>query len=288
MANQVYTIVTDRIVELLERGTVPWRKPWAGPAQEPKNLCSGRPYRGINVFLLSAAGFGSPYWLTFKQAKQRGGHVRKGEHGSIVVFYKDWRPEDRTDDDGRPVVIPVLRYYRVWNVEQCEGIEYPRPDVPTIDLRPIDRCESVVGGMPSRPEIRHGEARAWYRPSADVVNMPRPELFTSAEEYYSTLFHELTHSTGHRSRLDRPGIANVQPFGSADYSREELVAEMAPAFLCGHCSIEATTLDNSAAYIAGWLAKLRSDRKLVVVAAGQAQRAADFILAKSAALSAAA
>jgi antirestriction protein ArdC len=288
MANQVYTIVTDRIVDLLERGTVPWRRPWAGPAQEPKNLQSGRPYRGINVLLLSAAGFGSPYWLTFKQAKQRGGHVRKGEHGSIVVFYKDWRPEDRTDDDGRPVVIPVLRYYRVWNVEQCEGIEYPVPDVPTIDFRPIDRCESVVADMPGRPEIRHGEARAWYRPISDTVNMPRPELFTSAEEYYSALFHELTHATGHKSRLDRPGIANVQPFGSADYSREELVAEMGAAFLCGHCSIETATIDNSAAYIAGWLAKLRSDRKLVVVAAGQAQRAADFILAKSAALSAAA
>ncbi|MDY7107505.1 MAG: zincin-like metallopeptidase domain-containing protein [Planctomycetota bacterium] len=288
MANQVYTIVTDRIVQLLEEGTVPWRKPWAGPAQEPKNLRSGRPYRGINVFLLSAAGFGSPWWLTFRQAKARGGHIRKGEHGSIVVFYKDWRPEDRTDDDGRPVVIPVLRYYRVWNVEQCEGIDYPKPDVPTIDFRPIDRCERVVADMPRRPEIRHGEARAWYRPSADVVNMPRPELFTSAEEYYSTLFHELTHSTGHKSRLDRPGIANVQPFGSADYSREELIAEMGAAFLSGFCGIETATIDNSAAYIAGWLSKLRSDRKLVVQAASQAQRAADFILAKSAALATAA
>jgi len=287
MANQVYQIVTDRIVSLLESGTVPWRKPWAGPANEPKNLQSGKAYRGINVFLLSAVGFGSPYWVTFKQAKGRGGHVRKGERGSLVVFYKDWDTGKR-DDDGRPVVLPVLRYYRVWNAEQCDGVEYPRIDVPTLDFQPIDRCERVVADMPRAPEIRQGEARAWYQPSADVVNIPRPELFTSVEEYYSTLFHELTHATGHKSRLDRPGVAQVQPYGSAVYSREELIAECGAAFLCGHCSIEAATLDNSAAYIAGWLAKLRSDRKLVVQAASQSQRAADYILAKSAALSAAA
>ena len=287
MANQVYQIVTDRIVSLLESGTVPWRKPWAGPANEPKNLQSGKAYRGINVFLLSAVGFGSPYWLTFKQASARGGHVRKGEHGSLVVFYKDWDTGKR-DDDGRPVVLPVLRYYRVWNVEQCDGVEYPSIDVPTLDFRPIDRCERVVADMPRAPKIVQGEARAWYQPTADVVNMPQPELFRSVEEYYSTLFHELTHSTGHKSRLDRPGVAQVQPFGSAVYSREELIAECGAAFLCGHCSIEAATLDNSAAYIAGWLAKLRSDRKLVVQAASQAQRAADWILDRSAALSAAA
>ena len=287
MANQVYQIVTDRIVSLLESGTVPWRKPWAGPAHEPKNLQSGKAYRGINVFLLSAVGFGSPYWVTFKQAKGRGGHVRKGEHGSLVVFYKDWET-DKRDEDGRPVVSPVLRYYRVWNVEQCDGLEYPAVDVPSLDFHPIDRCERVVADMPRAPKIVQGEARAWYQPTADVVNMPQPELFRSVEEYYSTLFHELTHSTGHKSRLDRPGVAQVQPFGSAVYSREELIAECGAAFLCGHCSIETATLDNSAAYIAGWLQKLRSDRKLVVHAASQAQRAADWILNRSAALAAAA
>ena len=278
MANQVYRIVTDRVIRLLEQGTVPWRKPWAGgPAQWPKNLVSGQQYRGINVFLLSAAGFESPWWLTYKQAQQRGGHVRKGEESSVVVFYKDW-DTGKTDDDGKPVRVPVLRYYRVFNVAQCEGFEYSRPDLPERDFRPIERCESVVSGMPKRPAIEHREARAYYRPSTDTVNMPRAALFESDAAYYSVLFHELTHSTGHRSRLDRSGITKAAAFGSAEYSREELIAEMGAAFLCGHCAIETHTIENSAAYIDSWLGRLRRDPKLVVQAASKAQAAADFIL----------
>ena len=281
MASKVYQIVTDRIIGLLESGTVPWRKPWAsGAVGHPQNLTSGKRYRGINVFLLSAVGYGSPYWLTYRQAQGRGGNVRKGEHAIPVVFWKQWettRTDPETGERGR-VTIPVLRYFNVFNVEQCEGIEYPKPEQPATPFEPIEQCEHVVEEMPKRPEIRHGEARAWYQPSADLVNMPRPELFSQPEEYYSTLFHELTHSTGHRGRLNRKGIADVHPFGSADYSREELVAEMGAAFLGGHCGIEPATIENSAAYIGGWLRRLKGDEKLVVQAAGQAQKAADFIL----------
>ncbi len=276
MASQVYNIVTDRVLSLLEHGVVPWKRPWAG-GEPPANLVSKKPYRGINPFLLASTGYASPYWLTFKHAQQRGGNVRTGEKATPVIFWKRWQTE-RTDPDtgeSAKVSMPILRYYNVFNAEQCDGID--APELTTAEFHPIERCESVVSEMPSPPTITHGEPRAWYRPLTDTVNMPRPELFVGPQEYYSTLFHELTHATGHVSRLGRPGIEDIQPFGSADYSREELVAEMGAAFVCGFCGIETATIENSAAYINGWLRKLRDDHKLVVVAAAQAQRAADCI-----------
>ncbi len=276
MANKVYNIVTDRVLSLLEHGVVPWKRPWAG-GEPPANLVSKKPYRGINPFLLASTGYASPYWLSYKQAQARGGNVRKGEKSTLVVFWKLWDKETRDAATGEKSSkrLPILRYYRVFNAEQCDGIDAPKLE--TIDFEPIERCEAVVADMPNPPTITHGEPRAFYRPLTDTVNMPQPEVFNSAPEYYSTLFHELTHSTGHVSRLRRPGIEALQPYGSSDYSREELVAEMGAAFLCGHCSIESATLDNSAAYINGWLRRLRSDPKLVVQAAGLAQRAADCI-----------
>jgi len=277
---EVYQKITDRIIQLLEQGDVPWRKPWSGgPAAHPKNLNTGKPYRGINVFMLHAAGYESPWWLTFKQARGRGGHVRKGEKGWPVVFWK-FHEVGSTDDDGKATTkaIPLLRQYTVFNVDQCDDIEAPAaPGVKTFDFDPIASAEGVVANMPKRPTIGHGENRAYYRPSTDAVNMPKPERFSLPTEYYSTLFHELTHATGHTSRLDRKLDTRLAAFGTADYSREELVAEMGAAFLCGHAGID-QTLDNSAAYIGGWLKRLRNDKRLVVTAAAQAQKAADFIL----------
>ncbi len=276
MANKVYDIVTDQVLRLLESGTVPWHQPWSGGGA-PRNLASGKAYRGINPFLLASTGFASPYWLSYKQAQARGGNVRKGEKSTLVVFWKLWDRES-TDASGETSTkrLPILRYYRVFNAEQCDGINAPALEA--IDFEPIARCESVVAAMPKPPTLTHGEPRAYYRPLTDTVNMPDRERFNSPPEYYSTLFHELTHATGHVSRLGRKGIEDIQPFGSSDYSREELVAEMGAAFLCGHCSIESATLDNSAAYINGWLRQLRNDPMLVVQAAGLAQRAADCIL----------
>ena len=276
MASKVYDIVTDRVLSLLEHGTVPWHRPWVG-GEPPRNLASGKPYRGINPFLLASTGYASPYWLSYRQAESRGGNVRKGEKSTLVVFWKLWDRET-TDAAGEKSSkrLPILRYYRVFNAEQCDGIDAPALE--TADFEPIARCESVVSDMPNPPTFTNGEPRAFYRPLTDTVNMPNRDLFASTPEYYSTLFHELAHSTGHVSRLRRSGIDDLQPFGSADYSREELVAEMGAAFLCGHCAIESATLDNSAAYINGWLRRLRSDPKLVVQAAGLAQRAADCIL----------
>jgi antirestriction protein ArdC/proteasome lid subunit RPN8/RPN11 len=274
MKNDVYQIVTDRIIRLLESGTVPWHTPWKGGNQWPQNFVSRKVYRGINLFLLNAANYASPYWLTFKQVQQLGGRVRKGEQSFPVVFWKMLQ-ETR---DGETKHIPFLRYHSVFNVAQCEGLKVPVAPAVESSFQPIERCEQVVTEMPQRPVINHQGARACYSPSLDTVSMPEAKLFTSSEGYYSTLFHELVHATGHVSRLNRKEITDPNRFGSVPYSREELVAEMGAAFLCGHCGIENTTIEQSAGYIQSWLGKLKEDRKLVVHAAAQAQKACDFIL----------
>lgn len=272
-----YDIITERIVAQLEAGTVPWRKPWNGTAGMPKNLKSGKDYRGINVFLLHSLGYESPYFLTFKQAKDRGGHVSKGEKGCPVVF---WKLLD-VDEAGETITtrrVPMLRYYTVFNAAQCEGINAPTIDVPERKHEPVQAAQATVEAMPHPPGIVHGYTGAAYSPRTDIVRMPKPGRFESSEAYYKTLFHELTHSTGHSSRLDRNVDLKLAAFGSPDYSREELVAEMGAAFLCGDAGILDAQIEQSAAYIAGWLKALRNDRKLVVTAAAQAQKATDFIL----------
>jgi antirestriction protein ArdC len=274
----VYDLVTARILQQLEQGTAPWRKPWGGPMRTPRNLTTLKPYRGINVFLLACQGYDAPFWLTYRQAQELGGHVRQGEKGSPVVFWKEWETTDK--ESGEPAKIPVLRHYSVFHVSQCEGIGHLVPSVKVVDNPnpPIERCETVVGAMPSAPAIRNDLDSAFYRPSQDMVGMPPRARFDSSESYYATLFHELTHSTGHASRLNRPGIADPARFGSQPYGREELIAEMGAAFLCAHTGIETATLDNSASYIAGWIRAIRQDKTLVVTAAAQAQKAADYVL----------
>jgi antirestriction protein ArdC len=272
--SDVYQVVTDRIIALLESGTVPWQKPWKGGNQWPQNLVSRRTYRGINSFLLNAAGYASPFWLTFKQVKLLGGKVKKGEHSFPVVFWKILEEEE----NGQVNKIPFLRYHGVFNVAQCDGIKVPGISVVENKFQPIERCERVVSEMPKPPGIKHNGGRACYSPLLDEISMPEVNLFESKERYYCTLFHELTHSTGHLSRLNRKEINDPIRFGSDPYSREELVAEMGAAFLCGHCEIENTTLDQSASYIQNWLEQLKSDRKLVVHAAAQAQKSCDLIL----------
>ena len=214
----VYEVITARIVEMLEQGTIPWRKPWKAGAGEPRNLVSGKGYRGINVFLLSAMGFASPYWLTYRQATERGGSVKKGSKGCPVVFWR-WgdrnteQSEDEADDKSRRKA-PLLRYYTVFNVDQCEGITAPTEAAR--EFEPIAECERIVHGMPNAPRIEHQGSQAFYRPSTDTVVTPKPELFDSAELFYSVLFHELTHSTGHASRLARKGITDATMFGSLE------------------------------------------------------------------------
>jgi antirestriction protein ArdC len=276
--NDVYQIVTDRVISLLESGTVPWRKPWAGGDQFPMNLASGKAYRGVNVWLLSCAGFSSPYWVSYKQAQDRGGSVRKGEKSSLAVFWKRLETTDKAT--GEKKTIPMLRYYRVFNVEQCDGVDYPKPEAREVTFNPIAAAESIVAAMPAPPAITHNEARAYYQRESDRVNMPKRETFAAETEYYSTLFHELIHATGHESRLGR--LANESTnFGSSTYAKEELLAEMGAAYLNATAGILHSNIDNSAAYIASWLKRLKDDRKLVVMAAAAAQRASDFILGKT-------
>ena len=280
----VYEIVTEQIVKQLENGVAPWRKPWR--TEFPKNLRTLKEYRGLNVLLLASQGYVSPYWLTFNQAKVLGGHVKQGEHSSIVTFWKRSPYTRRIEETGKDETRDgfVLRYYRVFNLCQTEGIAeklglsvtgesgQPVPD--------IERCERIVRDMPNRPKMETSNA-ASYRPLTDTVGMPDKSLFAGSEEYYSTLFHELGHSTGHPSRVGREGIENVNAFASTSYSKEELVAEMTSAFLCGVSGISPATLSNSAAYLQGWIRKLRGDSRLLVSAASHAQKASDYILGKS-------
>jgi len=280
MGNKVYEIITETILKELENGSIPWHRPWVcGGA--PKNLVSKKEYRGINVFLLGTQKYSSPYWLTFKQVNQLGGKVKKGEKSTIVVFWKPMEVEkEKEDGEIEMKTIPFLRYYRVFNVDQCEGLKGKVPETEiNPDFQPIEACEKTINGMPKKPTIRHQEPRAYYNTLGDYVNMPHRTTFEKEEFYYSVLFHELGHSTGHKTRLARKGF-DEGAFGTASYSKEELVAEMTAAFLCGYHKIEQQTIKNTAAYIKGWLKKLNDDPKMVVLAAAQAQKAADFILGK--------
>lgn len=279
--NKVYEIITDRITKQLEQGNIPWRKPWKGEAHAPRNFVSKKAYRGINLFLLNADNrFTSPYWLTFKQCTDLGGKVTKGEKAAPVIFWK-WLDVDEKDESGTKAGrVPMLRYYSVFNVEQCTGLTLPVKAPETLlDFNPIEAAEAIVKGYSTAPEIKETEkARAYYSPGLDYINMPVRSTFHSVEEFYSTLFHELTHSTGHEKRLKREGIIGMHFFGDAVYSREELVAEFGAAFLCGHAGIENVTLDNSAAYIQSWLKVLKNNKQWLVIAAAQAQKAAEYIL----------
>ena len=282
MSIKVYEVINSRIMELLESGTVPWRKTWNATSNQPKNLISNKEYRGINVFMLGCMPYGSAYWLTFKQVQDKGGHVVKGSKSTPVIFWKWLDKKDAGGDEADTVTvngkIPMLRYYSVFNLEQTEGIEPPpATETTTHPFTPIERAEQVIAGMPLRPDIHYGGNQPSYSPLLDYVKMPVRESFESPEEFYSTLYHELSHASGHASRVGRKGILEPSYFGSHEYSKEELVAEMSAAFLCGHSGIE-RTIENSAAYIHGWLKALKNDKTLLVHAAAQAQKASDYIL----------
>ena len=273
-----YERITERIVGLLEQGTVPWHKPWKVQTGLPRNLISKKPYRGINPFLLMATGYESPHWLTFRQAIQLGGTVKKGEKACPVVFWKQMEVTDT--QSGEMEKIPLLRMYFVFNVAQCEGLK----NIPVEDESSFVATEAaeIVAKMPQQPAIKHGMTHAYYSPSQDMVGMPEPKRFDTQDAYHATLFHELVHATGHEKRLKRQSITERNGFGSDPYCKEELIAELGSAFLCGHAGIVERTIDGSAAYLNAWLTRLKEDETLIVYAAAQAQKAADFILNRTA------
>ena len=275
MKNKTYDRITDRITTLLEQGTVPWHKPWTAKTGFPRNFVSQRPYRGINVFLLHTMSYESPLWLTFRQAAALGGSVKKGEKACPVVFWKQLAIENK--ESGETDKIPMLRYYHVFNVSQCDGLKTGTAPVPTTE-NAVSKPEDIVANMPQLPVIKHGMTKAYYSPREDCVGIPARERFERMEDYYSTVFHELIHSTGHEKRLKRATLAEHNGFGSDPYCKEELIAELGSAFLCGYADIVDRTIDNSAAYVEGWLKQFQNDRTLIVYAAAQAQKAADFIL----------
>lgn len=282
--------VTDRILAALESGTVPWARPWSAAGIAPTSAATGRPYRGINTWLLAVEslehGYGSPLWLTFKQARALGGSVRKGEHGTLVVFWKllDVTRENATTGEPEPRKVPMMRGYYVFNLDQCDGVKLS-PKLARLvatDREPVvvdDAVSDVLAGYRNGPELEHrAQDRAFYVPSTDRITLPVLESFQDSAGYAGTLFHELVHSTGHESRLARfERTGEPQHFGSERYAREELVAEMGAAILAATVGVDVPT-DNTAAYVASWLRALRDDRSLVISAAQYAQKAVDRIL----------
>lgn len=275
----IYETITNKILDIMKDGVIPWQKPWLLSGRHT-NLVTGKQYRGVNVFLLSCNSFGSPFWLTFKQSKAKGGQVRKGEKGTMIVFWKPVliKEKDPTTGQEEKKKIFVLRYYTVFNLEQVDGIEAP-PEPEKTELQPIETAAKIIAEMQNPPVIKHAQTfDACYRPSQDEVNMPLLNDFKSPESYYSVLFHEVGHSTGHESRVDRPeGMKNIC-FGSDSYSKEELIAEMVAAFLCGESGILQETIQQSASYIESWSSKFKDDTRMVVCAAAAAQKATDYIL----------
>lgn len=293
----LYQTVTDRILTSLEAGTIPWEKPWQAPTYAggnlPRNFRTGKPYRGVNVMLLWSAPYSAPFWLTYKQAQEMGGSVRKGEKGTSIVFYKQFLGKkdgtDPTDEQptssqaeetGNKHIPYMLTSYTVFNVEQCDGLKLPEllpavePDIFAEDAA----CKALVEGWAGRPTLQllsETERRACYRPATDTVHMPARHRFLEPSLYYSTLFHELVHSTGHASRLNRTLGSS---FGDDLYSREELVAETGAAFLCAIAGTANThTERNTTAYLQNWIQQLKGDNRLILQAAAAAQKAVDLI-----------
>ncbi len=270
----VYEMVTKLIIERLEAGVIPWHMPWKTGGGMPQNLISKKQYRGFNFIYLNSFGYDQPFFLSFKQAQDLGGHVKKGAKSIQVIF---WKMRDYKDAAGKEEKIPMLRYYRVFHFNDVEGIDIsklPQVKAHDHDFTPLQACENLVELWKDKPAIETGKHQACYIPSKDTVQMPDPRTFFEDTEYYSVLFHELTHSTGHAKRLKRDMSGQ---FGNKSYSQEELIAEMGAAYLCGLCGIQTTTIDNSAAYIQNWLSKLKSDNKFLVIAASKAQHAVDYI-----------
>ena len=274
----IYQEVTDRIIEQLKNGEIPWNKPWTDIASGAFNRVSKKPYSLLNQMLLLHDG----EYATYKQWAELGGQVRKGEKSEIVVFWKIVQiEEDNSNGEKEKKSIPILKYYRVFHISQVDGVE-PLTINP-IEHEPIEEAERIKREYMEREGLQIKNVlsnSAFYSPMGDYINMPLMEQFTDINEYYSTLFHEATHSTGHKNRLNRFGNdTKLAAFGSQDYSKEELVAELGASFLMNHIGIDTDkTFKNSAAYIQGWLAALSNDNRLIVSAASRAEKAVKFIL----------
>jgi antirestriction protein ArdC len=272
--------VNDRILDALERGIIPWKRPWTG--RLPKNYATGKEYRGVNILTLSIqemlGGYSSPFWMTYNQANNQGGYIKKGEKATYIVF-SDTKVKEIEKPDGskEEKVFHFVRSYPVFNWEQTENVP-KKEDGPILDPDRdlIEVCDSVLSGMTNQPNYRESGSRAYYMPKEDLVNLPPIETFKTTEGYVSTKWHEYGHCTGHVSRLNRPGIMETAAFGGEDYSFEELVAELTSAYLCAKNGID-NTIENSSAYIQSWLRTLKDDRTTLLKASGKAMTAVEYI-----------
>ena len=302
MSKKVFEIITSQILALLEKGEIPWRKPWGGKAGNgfrdgfPMNAW-GKPYRGMNVWLLRAVqqfnGWECNQWATSRQINRWGGKFLDEKPKSTQVIHcQPVYEEEEVEKDGKLVKRKRLkfwstRYFNVYNLEQTDlfedwkakklkALEEAEEADKTWDS--IEACEEVLKAYVDCPVIGHGGGRAYYSPSDDRIQMPVKHDFHSKEEYYCTLFHELAHSTGAESRLARKGVVEFDMFGSHQYSQEELVAELTSAFLCGYTGISQATIENSAGYIQSWSKKLRDNPSWFHFASLQAQKAFEYIM----------
>ena len=274
-------VLLDRFTTALENGVVPWKKPWTTSSNGPANYVTGKPYSGINILLCLCSDYSNPYFLTFNQITSLGGKLKKGSKGIPLAFYKNYTTTDENaEEEGEEQKRFVLRYFTVFRWEDTEGIPEKKPEGARADIEPIQVAEAIWESYEDRPALVPGGDKAFYSPGRDCIGMPARNSFTSADRYYSTLFHEMIHSTGAAKRLDRPELRSVS-FGSESYSREELVAEIGAAFLVAEAGIETDEAFNqSSSYIAGWLKALKDDPGAIFAAAGRASKAANYILAR--------
>lgn len=286
MTTNVYQMVTERIIAQLEKGIVPWQKPWHGSPEGAISYTSRKPYSILNQMLLAKPG----EYLTFKQIQDLGGKIKKGAKAKFVVFYKpmvivekkEVTEDGKTTENKKEIIVPLLRYYNVFHIDDTEGISSKNEvsDKPT--LQPIEQAEQIISDYVEREQLKYESklsGSAFYSPKEDKVVVPALEQYEVREEFYSTTFHELVHSTGHPKRCNRLDLLGLAAFGSENYSKEELVAEIGSAMILNQIGIDTEKVfKNSTAYIQGWLKKLKSDNRFIVSAAGRAEKAVKYIL----------
>lgn len=275
---EIESRITEAVTEQLRGGIVPWRKPWTCEGVLPTSLQTGKAYRGINRLLLSIVGgqYSRPLWITFKQAKYLGGHVKRGERGMPIVYYS--RVTKRNKETGEESLVPLLRLSTAFNIDQTEGVEIPAKFITKREpVAVLDGVQVLLDKYASKPEIYHKAGdQAFYSPALDSITLPNREQFATPQEYAHTLAHELVHSTGHESRLNRKE-SEPAPFGSPVYAKEELVADIGAQMILSELGVD-IDLINSASYITGWLRALQNDPSLILKASAQAQKACDYML----------
>jgi antirestriction protein ArdC len=274
--------ITDRIIAELEKGATPWVKPWrrlkGTPGDgRPMNIETGHVYQGTNHFWLSMmqGAYPTPYWITFKGAEKLGGHVKAGEKGTPIIKYQMVRKETLVNGKQEVTAYPMIKAFYVFNIAQCEDIEVPAiPEAPVADFDANASVMAVVDRLGLAGGLTHAGDNAYYRPSTDSIVMPPMAAFNDSAAYHATLLHESVHATGHKSRLDRD-FSKSRRFGDEHYAAEELVAELGAAMLCAHCKIDGDL--RHAGYIESWLKALRNDKRYILTASAQAQKALDLL-----------